>query len=160
MYSKLFFDPRFWELIMDIAPGVRNIFLHILKIEKIYMPYIPVPGIRQIIYFFKSDTILAKSFDILLKEPYKHIDQLKNIYILLNYSGNLKKLRSIHELPKNYILNKAMENINDFGRISLKLNKYLGKYKTYSTFDSKKLLKQLKDLKDNESAVKEIWQEI
>ncbi|MCD6578677.1 hypothetical protein J7L48_04320 [bacterium] len=153
-------NPRFWELIIDITPGVKNVFLHLMKVERIYLPYIPVPGIRQIIYFFKNDEVLKKAFQKDLINPYKNIDKLKNAYILLNYSGDLRALKNLKVLPKDYILNKAIENINDFGLISLRLKKYIKKYKSYSTFNIKKLFTQINSLKGNEETIKKIWDEI
>ena len=160
MYSKILLEPRFWDLVIDISPGVKNFFLHLMKIERIYLPYIPVPGFRQIIYFFKRDAILKQAFEKPLQEPYKNIKELKNAYLLLNYSGDLEALNGIKSLPRDYILNKTIENINDFGLIALRLKKYKKKYKSYSTFNFKELFKQINELKRSEERIKEIWNAI
>ena len=159
MNKKIFLNPYFWNIIIDLAPGVRNLFLYLLKIEKIYTPYIPVPGIRQIIAFFKNDSILEKSFEKYLKDPYKNIDYRKKVYLLLNYSGNISEIESsIKELPKKYLLNKALENIDEFGLIALKFDQYKDKFKSVSQKDMKKLFKKLSEIKEDGEKLKALWE--
>jgi hypothetical protein len=101
---------------------------------------------------------LKKYFSKFLKEPYDNIDLLKNGYILLNYSGNLKKIKEeLPFLPGDFILKRALSNVEEFGRVAQNLEKYLYKDKRTNQSNLKKISKLFFNIYKDSDRLIEIW---
>ncbi len=160
MKSDSFFlmAPEIIDIVDTLSLGVKNFFLYIIAHQNISTPYIPIPGIRQIVTFYKKDVELKKYFSKFLKEPYDNIDLLKNGYILLNYSGNLKKIKEeLPFLPGDFILKRALSNVEEFGRVAQNLEKYLYKDKRTNQSNLKKISKLFFNIYKDSDRLIEIW---
>ncbi len=156
-----FTDEDIVSIIDGIAAGAKNIFLYMNGHRRIEMPYIPVPGYRQIIYFFKRDPELAGYFQEELADPEKNIMQLKDAYIMLNYSGDIKAMKELYPcLPADFILKRALGNSEEFGIMARNLEKVINSNKRYDPLKGSRIVKALLDLARNANKIREIWKKI